>query len=166
MVTFIRTAQNQHLLFAFMLATIFSVIPNILLAQNYYTWEGFEPDKLASMWLLQRIVDPEAKIQIVKKNTRIKNFTPFDTPTAKLRRYHSESTYETIIRTFKVEDSSARCIAKIIHQIEINIWNADSSYDTQRIKEEIWEIIDTAGDSDAIIKKSHTYFDKLYGQCR
>lgn len=118
------------------------------------------------MWLLKHVVDREAEIKIVAKNTTLAGATPFDTPTARLRRYHSESTFETIIRTFKIREEAIICIGRIIHEIEINTWGLNSEPESQRIKEEIWAIIDASDNEKEIIVNSYDYFSNLAKRCK
>ena len=47
-------------------------------SQIYITWQGLEPDKLASLWLIKRFVDQEAEFKLVPKGSLIKDGIPFD----------------------------------------------------------------------------------------
>ncbi len=143
----------------------FSFFPGNTAAATYYTWEGFEPDKLASMWLLKHVVDRNAEIKIVAKNATLAGAIPFDTPTARLRRYHTESTFETITRTFGIKADAVICIGRIIHEIEINTWDIDSESESQKVKEDIWTIIDASDNQHDIITNSYIYFNHLAKRC-
>ena len=66
----------------------------------YATWDGFEADKCASIWLIMRFVDPDAKIKFYPKGTPITSGIAFDTPDAALRRYHNMAAFESIARHY------------------------------------------------------------------
>ena len=78
----------------------------------FATWDVFEVDKCASIWLIKRFIDPKAKIRIYKKGERIKQGIPFDTPDAKLRRYHNASTYETLLRHYGLKNRRLVALAE------------------------------------------------------
>jgi len=136
-----------------------------VVAQSYYTWKGFEPDKLASIWLLQHLL-PDANFHIVEKGEKVEGAIPFDIPTAKLRRYHSESTYESILRVFNVTDPGLKCIGKRIHEIEISNWNMNSVSDSWRVQHDIMQLIDATSGEDELLRQAYVYFETLQSQCR
>lgn len=77
-------------------------------------------DKLASIWLIKRFINLEAKIILYPKGDTITEGIPFDTPDAKFRRYHNISTYEMFRRHYGINDARCIYISKIVHDVEIN----------------------------------------------
>jgi len=128
----------------------------------FATWDVFEVDKCASIWLIKRFIDPKAKIRIYKKGERIKEGIPFDTPDAKLRRYHNASTYETLLRHYGLKNRRLVYIGKIVHDIEINVWEKKALPETPVVQQEIGEIIKNSSSPDEIISKSIAYFDLFF----
>jgi len=128
----------------------------------FSTWEGFEVDKCASIWLIKRFVNNNVKIKFFPKGTKINVGIPFDTPNAKLRRYHSLCTFETVMNAYKLNDPKLKYISKIIHDIEINIWNKKRMKETNEVNSMVQSIITQTNDNKMIIKNSIEYFDSLY----
>jgi len=95
--------------------------------QSYETWQGLEPDKLASMWLLKRFVDPQAEFTLVPKGSMISKGIPFDVPSAQFKRSHSQSTFESILQNQRLNDERLVHIGRIIHDIEINTRHQQNS---------------------------------------
>ena len=161
---------NRVGLFLFIFLSLFIFIsygksPNVLAEQKalvFSTWEGFEVDKCASIWLLKRFIDKKAIIKIFPKGEVIKEGIAFDTPDAKLRRYHNMSTFESILKHYNLQDPKLLYIGKIIHDIEVNIWEKKVFPETHKVRNEINRIILNSGNVDKVIEKSREYFDLLY----
>ena len=128
----------------------------------FSTWEGFEVDKCSSIWLIKRFIDKNAVIKFFPKGEEIKEGIPFDTPDAKLRRYHNMSTFESILKHYKLRDRKLLYIGKIIHDIEVNIWERKALKETLMVQKAVNEIITNSKNNDKIIDKSLKYFDSLY----
>lgn len=128
----------------------------------YYSWDLFEPDKCASIWLLKRFAQPGARIKIVPKGESVPNAIPFDIPMAKFRRYHNMSTFEVMLRAFHIQDPKLIHIGKIIHDIEINIWEKKLMKETWAVQNDLDKIISNSANNEEIIAKSREYLDQLY----
>jgi len=128
----------------------------------FVTWEGLEPDKCASIWLVKRFVDPKAEFQFIKKGELVSKGTPFDIPEAELRRYHAWSAFESILRKFELQDPVLLELGKILHDIEINFWADTRSAESERINSEVLEIIQSSKDDLGGVEKCNQYFDDLY----
>ena len=100
----------------------------------FATWDIFEVDKCASIWLIKRFVDSEAQIRLYQKGEHIKDGIPFDTPDAKFRRYHNASTYETLLTHYKLGDKHLIYIGKIVHRQEAYPGNHSAIIDN-----DLWE---------------------------
>ena len=128
----------------------------------FSTWEGFEVDKCASIWLIKRFVDPRAHIRFHKKEQVISEGILFDTPDAKLRRYHNKSTFESLVAHYQIVDSKILFIARIIHDIEVNIWEKKVLPETSRVLHDINQIIHEGGGNEVMLEKCNRYFNQLY----
>lgn len=128
----------------------------------FSTWDGFEVDKCASIWLIKRFIYKEATIKFFPKGTFIKEGIAFDTPDAKFRRYHNMSTYESLLRHHKLHDPKLVHIGKIIHDIEVNVWERKVFETSWKVQDAVNRIMTTTADKEAIIRKSSAYFDRLY----
>jgi hypothetical protein len=128
----------------------------------FSTWEGFEVDKCASIWLIKRFIDKAAIIKFFPKGEFIDKGIPFDTPDAKFRRYHNMSTYESILEYYKLNDPKVVYIGKIIHDIEVNVWERKQMKETHMVQREVNQIISNSSDNKDVIEKSIKFFDSLY----
>ena len=81
---------------------------------------------------------------------------------AKFRRYHNASTYETLLTHYKPRDKHLIYIGKIVHDIEVNVWEKKTLLQTRRVQQAVVDIITSSDTSDEIIAKSMGYFDGLY----
>lgn len=130
----------------------------------FSTWEGFETDKCASIWLIKRFVDQKAEIRFFPKGSKMTQGTLFDVPEARFRRYHNMSTYGSILNYYKLKDPKLIFIGKIIHDIEINVWKKKVFKETPLIQQAILSIIEQSGSPAEVIEKTCTYFDHFYEQ--
>jgi hypothetical protein len=146
--------------------SIFYGIPSSILAEQkalvFSTWEGFEADKCASIWLIKRFIDKNAVIKYFPKGEIIKEGIPFDTPDAKFRRYHNMSAFESLLKHYNLQDPKLIYIGKIIHDIEVNIWEKKVFPETHKVQDEINKIILDSKNNGEVIEKSSKYFDLLY----
>ncbi|QTA79392.1 Chromate resistance exported protein [Desulfonema limicola] len=128
----------------------------------FSTWEGFEPDKCASIWLIKKFIKQNAEIKFFPKGSIINKGIPFDTPDAQFRRYHNMSTYESLLKHYKIEDPKLIYIGLLIHDVEINTWGRKAYPETEKMKEAVHMIMAQSQDTKIIINKSMDYFDTLY----
>jgi hypothetical protein len=128
--------------------------------QLWSTWDGFEPDKCASVWLIKRHIDPAAGFRFYRSGTAIDEGIPFDTPDAELRRYHDASTFETLLRRYAVDDPKAAYLGRLLHDIEVNVWERKALAETRRIEHELAALTEALAPEEAV-EACVTYFDGL-----
>ncbi|MCD6387981.1 MAG: chromate resistance protein [Desulfobulbaceae bacterium] len=129
----------------------------------FSTWDVFETDKCASIWLIKRFIDPKAEIRFFPHGTSITEGIPFDTPEAKFRRYATKSTFETLLEHYDIKDPWLKYIGRIIHDIEVNVWEKKVYGESTKVLEAIRLIIvKNEGNNEAIMEKSLQYFDAFY----
>jgi len=128
----------------------------------YSTWDDFEVDKLASIWLLKRFIAPGAKIEIYPKGRMIKKGIEFDTPYASLGRSFNRAAFEALLENYKMKDEKLVKMAKIIHDIEINVWQKKIFKKSRQIEQDVIQIINNDGSNDEIMEKAFKYFNVLY----
>ena len=125
------------------------------------TWDLFEPDTCASIWLIKRHVDTKATFRFLPKGTPIVEGTAFDTPEAKFRRYATAATYESILKSYKITDPVAVRIGTMIHDIEVSPWARPSSSESIEVERRVREIAASAKDKADLLENVMTYFDQL-----
>ena len=65
---------------------------------------------------------------------------------------------------YKLNDPKLIYIGKIIHDIEINIWERKIMEETFKVQDAITKIINETKDSVSIIKEGNRFFDNLYNE--
>lgn len=128
----------------------------------FSTWEDFEADKCASIWLIKRFIDTKATVKFFPRGQIIEEGIPFDTPDAKFRRYHNMSTFESLIKHYDIKDNRVGNIAKFIHDIEVNVWERKRFQETFVVQDAIDKIIKESSNPSEIVTKCCEYFDSLY----
>ena len=135
--------------------------------QLYVTWETLEPDKLASIWLIKRFIDTEARFSFVPKDTLITNGIPFDTPDAEFRRYQALSCFQSILQKHAITNAALLRIGEITHDIEINYWGEKRFRESTEITAGMNAIIENAQTNPVIcVEKAGPVFDALYETMR
>lgn len=128
----------------------------------FVTWELFEADKLASIWLIKRFINEDAEIKIVNRDSDIKKGTLFDTPDAYFKRTFNKCTYEMLKEYYSVRDEKVNAIGRIIHDIEINRWDRKRFTATTKLEHFVLGLIQSDKGNDEIIALSNEYLDNLY----
>lgn len=128
----------------------------------FVTWNVFEVDKCASIWLIKQFIEPNADIQIIAKGEMPKQGIRFDMPEANFKRTFNMSTYESLLHHYKLTDARLVKIGKIIHDVEINTWESKIYPESQSALEAIDTILMSTSDYREIIARSRLYFDALY----
>ncbi len=95
--------------------------------QKYYSWNGLEPDRWSSIWLIKRHIDPAAEISIMPAGAQLNNAVSIATPSSKIKRTHGFSNYENMLKAFdKTGDVGLMRLGKIINEIEISPWRSST----------------------------------------
>jgi len=106
---------------------------------NYYTWEGLEPDRWSSIWLLKRHIDLTAEISVLPAGAQLRDSIAIVTPNAAVIRTHGFSNFENLIKAHnKTSDAILIRIGKIINELEISPWRSptpETSIVEQRFRE-------------------------------
>jgi hypothetical protein len=110
---------------------------------RYVTRDNLEPDKLASIWLIQRFVDQQATFQFVADEVPLTNGIPFDTPEADYRRYATLSCFESILEKHHLgNNANLRRLGDLIHDLEINYWAEKRFPESLTLNHEIQTVVD------------------------
>ncbi len=128
----------------------------------FATWEGFEPDKLASIWLIKRFIAPGASVRIYPKGQSIKEGIPFDTPYSEISRKFNRCTFESLLEHYRIKEKRLVNMGRLIHDMEINTWEKKVFKRTREIEIFIMDLIEKNRNPEEIIKTSSEYFDLLY----
>jgi hypothetical protein len=125
----------------------------------FSTWDTFEVDKCASIWLIKRYISPQAEIRFFKKGEPIIEGIEFDTPSASFRRYHNKSTFEILLDHYELNEAKLTYIGRIVHDIEVNIWEKKIMEETPIMEKQVAAII-SSHDKNQIVEQCYKYFNE------
>ncbi len=133
--------------------------------QVYSTWDIFEPDKCASIWLIKRHIDPGAVFRFYPRGAVIEVGIAFDTPDAELRRYHDRSTFETLLQHGRLDTPQLVYLGRLIHDMEINTWERKALAETRALESELQKGL-AEGDPEKLVDVCLELFDGIQGKLR
>jgi hypothetical protein len=83
-------------------------------------------DRAACAWLIRRFTDPDAEFVFVDDPDQVPaDATPFDMRGVELSHHQGDCTFETMLRTFGLDDPVLWDIARIVHEADLD----DERYD-------------------------------------
>jgi hypothetical protein len=128
----------------------------------FITWDGFEVDKLGSIWLIERFISPGSSVRVMPKGSPADGGTAFDIPGAAITRTFNRSSYESLVDHYGIKDPGLVGIGMLIHDIEINLWERKVFKKSREIEVFFIDLIQTRMEKNTVIEKSNAYFDALY----
>ena len=87
--------------------------------KTWATREHIHIDRLCSAWLILRFIDPQANFVFAPENRLPKEAIPFDVLGAEFSHHGEDCTFETLTKSFQIQDSAIRTIAEIIHDVDL-----------------------------------------------
>lgn len=118
-----------------------------------------ELDRCASIWLIKRYVDQDARFEIHPENELATSGTPFDIPVAELRRTHNMSTFEVIQHKYAITNSKVDFIGRLIHEGEINFLAKTRSMESLELERDVQQLLDQAANDQEAIDACLGFFD-------
>ncbi|BDG07293.1 chromate resistance protein ChrB domain-containing protein [Anaeromyxobacter paludicola] len=89
--------------------------------RTWVTRTGIKVDRMASAWLIRKIIDPEARFKFVPA----KGYAPqpgelrFDMFDAEFTHDGDLCTFEVLLQRFGIDDPGLRAIAEIVHDVDV-----------------------------------------------
>jgi len=125
-------ARQLHKIFGFFSLVLCSLILNaeevslekLQSTRHYLSWQGIEPDKWSSIWLIKRYISDQAFFQMIPPNTFMPDSKAirFDMPNAMLNRTPEEALFSQIKLLLPSSFRELEYLEKIIYDIEVNVW--------------------------------------------
>ncbi len=78
-----------------------------------------EIDRVGSVWLIRRFIDPRAKFVFAAAVPPNREILPFDMVDVEFSHHGDCCTFETLIRRFGIEDKAVKKIAEMIHDADL-----------------------------------------------
>lgn len=92
---------------------------------KYISWQGIEPDKWSTFWLIKRYISPKAFFQLIPPNSEPPegyNGILLDMPGAPINRSKDTSLFAQINDLLPEQHSELEYIEQIIYDVEVNVW--------------------------------------------
>jgi len=92
---------------------------------KYLSWQGIEPDKWSTFWLIKRYISPKAFFQLIPPNSEPpEGYTGIllDMPGAPINRSKDTSLFAQINNLLPEEHPELEYIEQIIYDVEVNVW--------------------------------------------
>lgn len=128
----------------------------------YITWDGLEPDKWASVWLIKQHIDTDAEIVLRPIGAPTDNGIAFGVPDAKYKREHGISIYESLRQGFPNDDPALQELGRIIHDIEISPWAGKTSEHSATVEQAFRQLQDSFGARMVPVDCYGRFFDEVY----
>lgn len=118
-------------------------------------------DRIASAWLIQRFVDPEAEFLFAPPEAFPADAIPFDAVGAELGHQGEDCTFETLLRRVGLDDPRLRELAEIVHEADLH----DGKFaraEAVGIDLAVRGLLAALPDDHAVLAHGLTLFDGLY----
>jgi hypothetical protein len=153
-------AADFHRLHA---TTIPASPPSYIGPDLYVTWNIPEPDRIGSIWLMKRFVDPGARFHFVEPMSRLSFGTPFDIPEAEVRRYHNRSAFEVLLEDIGRQDEPAlQALARFCYVTEIRPWALASEEEARLLAEGFGRAVGDCRSLDRCLDAGLGWFEESY----
>lgn len=159
----VRGSRRFCLIVASFLRLVCSALPRAVPAATFATWDTLEADKCDSIWLIKRFIDPDAEFRFHANGQTIAEGIAFDTPDARFRRYPHKSTFERLVDAYGLTGRGVEYIARLTHDIEINVWQRKRVPESLQVAADINEIASESG-PEAFVEACVSYFDAFHAR--
>jgi hypothetical protein len=131
--------------------------------RTWVTRTGIHVDRMASAWLIERFIDPEARFKFVaaKEHKPKPGELRFDMFDGEYTHEGELCTFEVLMQRFELTDAALQPLAEIIHDVDLK----DAKYardDTPGIERVINAICMAHREDGVRLERGHALFDDLY----
>jgi hypothetical protein len=88
---------------------------------KWVTWENIGVDRMASAWLIQRFIDPQAEFLFVASGQKPlpEGAEPFDIPGVRFSHHRGHCTFHMLLKEHKLKDPVLKRIAAIVDEADV-----------------------------------------------
>nr|NQU90422.1 chromate resistance protein [Bacteroidota bacterium] len=133
---------------------------------EFTTWNNICYDRAASIWLIQHFVDSNATFRFIEFGKKVDVGIPFDVPGAELGRQRNLSCFETVISTYDIPDPVLLKMAKLVHDIDVNIWGSKVYPFSDSLDKQFKQLRKVEPDDKHLLNVTAINFEKLYSQIK
>jgi hypothetical protein len=128
---------------------------------RWATRAGVHIDRAACAWLLRRFIDPEASFVFVDDPAEVpSDATAFDMRGVELGHHGGDSSFETILRRYALEDPVLWKLAELVHEADLD----DERFDAPEARglDVVLRGLSMTLDDPRVLEVSGPLFDGLY----
>jgi hypothetical protein len=119
-------------------------------------------DRVASAWLIRRFIDPGARFAFADDPASVpKDGVPFDMFGVELSHRGNRCTFETLQKTFSVEDAAVARLAAIVHDLDLKdgLFGAPEAPAVSALIDGLQKLYE---DDDSLLAQGSILFEALY----
>ena len=133
------------------------------LGRTWVTRSGIKVDRMASAWLIRKLIDPQARFKFVPA----KGYQPqrgevrFDMFEADFTHDGDLCTFEVLLERFGIDDPALRALAEIVHDVDVK----DAKYGREEapgVGQVVAGIAAAHADDEARLERGAALFEDLY----
>lgn len=132
----------------------------------FTTWDNICYDRAASVWLIHRFVDSSARFRFEEFGKKIRTGIPFDVPGAELGRQKNLSCFETVIKKYNINDPGVKEMAKIVHDIDVNIWGPKKYIISDSLDQLFKNYRNQTDEAHQLLTETGKHFEMLYHELK
>jgi hypothetical protein len=131
--------------------------------RTWVTRSGIKVDRMASAWLIKKLIDPQARFKFVpaKGYQPSKGEVRFDMFEAEFTHDGDLCTFEVLLERFGLDEPALRAIAEIVHDVDVK----DAKYGREEapgVGQVVAGIAAAHADDEARLERGSALFDDLY----
>jgi len=118
-------------------------------------------DRIASAWLIQKFIDPDATFVFALPKDFPKDAIPYDAPNVELSHVGEDCTFETLMKRARIKDRRVARLAEIVHEADLR----DGKFpheEARGIDAAIRAFVAASPDDQKVLAQGIALFDGLY----
>jgi hypothetical protein len=133
--------------------------------KKWVTRKNIHIDRLCSAWLIKKFIDPEAKFIFEEETNFPKDAIPFDSFGVEFSHRGEDCTFETLIKTFRIDDKILKGLSEIVHDIDLKD-NKFSRKESDGLDLIVKSLSSTLKDDYQVLKEGCKILDAIYEYLR
>lgn len=129
--------------------------------RHYATTPFLEPDRCATIWVIKRILHPDALVTFHDREALPADAILFDLPESSLKRDAARATVEVVIEQEGVRNPFALRLARLVHDVEINSWATRREPGSRKFESTLKNAFMKAGSAEAGLAACLALVDEL-----
>jgi hypothetical protein len=133
---------------------------------RFVTRSKVHVDRIATVWAIQRFIDPDATFVFVDRNADVSSLDaiPFDMRGAELGHHAGRCTFEALLESYELRDPALRRMGEIVRAIDVPL-DSDRKEDTAALTAAFNGLRDADLGDDERLLRGQVICEELYVTC-